>query len=272
MLGLRSFFTYYGGKWRLAPKYPAPLHDTVIEPFCGAAGYATRYYQKKVILYDSSPIIAGIWDYLIRSSAEEIRCLPSFVDHIDDHRICQEAKWLIGFWLQPATFYPCKITSKYMLYDTNGTRTWGPKVKERIASQVDFIRHWEIHCKQYHAAPNMAATWFIDPPYNNKAGKKYTQKMHDYRHLSHWCQTRLGQVMVCENEGARWLNFKPFADTISANGRNRKRVSKEVIWTNNLGTAVPKLEQGSPDETGYVGPKKLVSVDGKPIDPAICQV
>jgi site-specific DNA-methyltransferase (adenine-specific) len=39
-----------------------------------------------------------------------------------------------------------------------------------------------------------------------------------------------------------------------------------------FGTAVPKLEQGSPDETGYVGPKKLVSVDGKPIDPAICQV
>ena len=40
---LRPFFCYYGGKWRAAPKYPPPEHDTIVEPFAGAAGYATRY-------------------------------------------------------------------------------------------------------------------------------------------------------------------------------------------------------------------------------------
>jgi DNA modification methylase len=39
-----------------------------------------------------------------------------------------------------------------------------------------------------------------------------------------------------------------------------------------LGTRVPTSEQGSPNEIGYVGPKKLYTADGRPIDPAICQV
>jgi hypothetical protein len=41
-LGLEPMFTYLGGKWRLAPKYPPPIHDTIIEPFCGSAGYSLR--------------------------------------------------------------------------------------------------------------------------------------------------------------------------------------------------------------------------------------
>ena len=48
--------------------------------------------------------------------------------------------------------------------------------------------------------------------------------------LSEWCRSRRGQVMVCENEGARWLPFRPFRSIQStSNG-----VSREVIWTNDL--------------------------------------
>jgi hypothetical protein len=32
---LRPFWRYYGGKWRAAPRYPAPRYDTIIEPFAG---------------------------------------------------------------------------------------------------------------------------------------------------------------------------------------------------------------------------------------------
>jgi hypothetical protein len=36
-VSLRPFWRYYGGKWRAAPRYPRPTHDTIIEPFAGAA-------------------------------------------------------------------------------------------------------------------------------------------------------------------------------------------------------------------------------------------
>ena len=35
---LKPFFTYYGGKYRAAPKYPEPVHGSIVEPFAGSAG------------------------------------------------------------------------------------------------------------------------------------------------------------------------------------------------------------------------------------------
>ena len=55
---LRPFIRYYGGKWRAAPLYPAPMHSTIIEPFAGAAGYSMRYPDRDVILVERYPVIA----------------------------------------------------------------------------------------------------------------------------------------------------------------------------------------------------------------------
>lgn len=270
---LGRFFTYYGSKRRLAPCYPKPTYNTIIEPFAGAAGYSTEYYQKSVILYDLNPIVCGIWDYLIKSTPSEIMSLPGFFDHIDDIKVSQEAKWFLGFWLGTAVVSPALTPYKWSreLSDKRACH-WGVETRFRIANQVNFIKHWKIFNEPYHKAENREATWFIDPPYNNKAGKNYLFKMNDYRHLANWCQNRKGQVIVCENVGANWLDFKPFAAIQTNFGRNRKKFSAEAIWTNDFGTIVPTLEQGSSDEVRYVGPPKLVSADGKPIDPAICQV
>src|SRR5689334_5925034 len=79
---LKPFWRYYGGKWRAAPRYPTPLHDTIVEPFAGAAGYSLRYPDRRVILVDAYPVIAGMWRYLIRVSADEIRRIPE-VEHVD---------------------------------------------------------------------------------------------------------------------------------------------------------------------------------------------
>jgi hypothetical protein len=32
---LRPFFSFYGGKWRIARHYPTPKYDIIIEPFAG---------------------------------------------------------------------------------------------------------------------------------------------------------------------------------------------------------------------------------------------
>jgi hypothetical protein len=37
-VNLKPFFCFYGGKWRVAPHYPAPEHTMVVEPFAGASG------------------------------------------------------------------------------------------------------------------------------------------------------------------------------------------------------------------------------------------
>ena len=80
------------------------------------------------------------------------------------------------------------------------------------------------------------ATWFIDPPYSGNAGGCYKYKKIDYESLAVWCRNRIGQVIVCENEGATWLPFKPFREIKGTEGRIRSGVSKEVIWLNNYGT------------------------------------
>lgn len=107
-----------------------------------------------------------------------------------------------------------------------------PKIRERIATQVPFIRHWEVRHCSYADIDVGLATWFVDPPYQD-AGKYYhhgSQAL-DFEHLGQWCQSREGQVMVCENEGATWLPFRPLAETKSTLSDKR---SKEAIWTNTI--------------------------------------
>ena len=74
------------------------------------------------------------------------------------------------------------------------------------------------------------ATWFIDPPYQ-QAGKHYHYGSDTikYGDLASWCMAREGHVLVCENEGAEWLQFKPLAEVKTTRRGNR---SKEVIWSN----------------------------------------
>ena len=228
---LRIFWGYFGAKWRMAKLYPEPNRDTIVEPFAGAAGYSLRYYDRKVILCDAYEPIAGIWDYLIRTPAEEIRRLPLIREGmtVDDVKAPQEAKWLMGWWLQPANQTPGKKASTWV---TNGTFPgWSEKARERVASQVDRIRHWKIIHGSYLDLPDIEATWFVDPPYNNKAGRTYRMHDIDYEQLGQWCRERTGQTIVCEQEGSDWLPFEFLADVHCAphKGKAKKR-SKEVVY------------------------------------------
>lgn len=44
---LGAFFKIFGSKHRTAASYPPPEHADVIEPFAGAAGYATRHAGRR---------------------------------------------------------------------------------------------------------------------------------------------------------------------------------------------------------------------------------
>lgn len=233
-MGLAPFWRYYGGKNRAAPLYPQPEHDTIVEPFAGAAGYSCRYPDRNVILVDKSPIIAGIWRYLIATPAAEILALPDIPEGgtVDDLPVCQEARWLAGFWCNDASVSPRKRPSGFAKADAAGVRGWGARSRQRLATQVDHIRHWQVIEGDYHDAPDIKATWHIDPPYNNQAGRLYPNQPNSFAALAEWCKARRGLVMVCENEGADWLPFERLAAIQSNPSKRGKKRSAEVIWLN----------------------------------------
>lgn len=241
VMSLRPFFSYYGGKWRAARLYPQPKHQTVIEPFAGSAGYSLRHHQHNVVLYDVDPVICGVWDYLILSSAKEILALPDIApgQRVEDLHVPEEAKWLIGFWLNKGSARPGKTPSKWMRDGIRPGSFWGPNVRRTIAVQVDMIRHWRIVNRSYQDASMEEATWFVDPPYEC-AGKHYRfgSTLLNYAALGDWCRSLRGQVIVCENAGANWLPFEHLAH-IKTTRRDCR--SLECVWTRN--------EKGVGDET-----------------------
>jgi hypothetical protein len=230
---LKPFWAYYGGKWRAAPHYPAPRHNVIVEPFAGAAGYSVRHAAKQVKLYDADPVIVGLWSWLIRATPSDVLALPVDVGNIDDlpSSVPQEARWLIGFWLNKGASVPCKRPSAWMRSGTHKASFWGVEIRDRIARQVDSIKHWTIEQRSYHEVPLIDATWFVDPPYIGKAGALYKHHDIDYARLGAWCRTLRGQVMVCENEGADWLPFSPFRTIKASPAKHGGKKSAEVLWT-----------------------------------------
>jgi site-specific DNA-adenine methylase len=234
---LRPFFSYFGSKWRLAPKYPPPKHINIIEPFCGSAPYSLNYFYHRVHLFDLNPTVCGTWDYLIRAKPSEIRRLPVNIEHVDEMAGWpEEAKWLVGWWMHKCSTRPYIRPSAWMrkYAPLQDGVYWSEYTRERIAGQVMLIDHWTVECREYSRIPDQRATWFVDAPYDCQQGEHYTHGRRDieFAHLARWCRTRSGQVIVCEGEQADWMDFRPFRITHGQRGH-----SQEMIWTN-MGTPI----------------------------------
>jgi hypothetical protein len=234
---LKPFWNYYGGKFRVAPKYPAPRHPLIVEPFAGAAGYALRHHDRKVLLIDKDPVIAEVWRFLIGASPADVRAIPlaeSTADLPDSVR--DGARWIVGFNPNFAKATPStrlSSGSRWNLARGQMMYGWGHERRERVASQVEHIKHWQVMCADYQLAPDVPATWFVDPPYQ-RAGVHYRHgsKAIDFSHLGEWCRTRQGQTIVCEAEGADWLPFSALGEIKSFGKGGLVKVSREVWWTN----------------------------------------
>jgi hypothetical protein len=238
---LRPFFSFYGAKWRAVPSYPPPTHDMIVEPFAGSASYSVRFPSRRILLVDIDECICGVWRYLIRVSAAELLRLPDLAPDqtVDDIDAPQEARWLMGFWLNNGSSTPKKRASR------SAKRTvaewaqfrgaprplfWGTRVRERLASQVEQIRHWKVVHADYRMAPDIEATWFVDPPYEGAAGKHYRYRVDDYGALGSWCRGLRGQTVVCEGRDAAWLPFSPLGLFRSNASRTGRSHAAEQVW------------------------------------------
>lgn len=237
-MSLRPFFTYFGGKFRAAPKYPPPLHETIIEPFAGSAGYSLHYPARAVILIEKSHAIASIWRYLIGVDEGEILALPLLEpgQSVDSLKVPQEARWLIGMWVGSGLATPNKTMRQWIGSLPRHERAcrWSAHVRARIADQLRAIRHWQVIEGDYSLAPDIEATWFVDAPYESM-GRHYPQSAQeiDFVALAQWCRDRRGQVMVCESAEARWLPFRPLGAFKCNPAHGRKRFA-EGLWLNDF--------------------------------------
>jgi site-specific DNA-adenine methylase len=215
-------FSYYGSKSKLAPLYERPRYDTVIEPFAGSAAYALDgdNWQKNVILYDSNPKVAAVWDYLIHATEADIAALPDVRpgEKVTDFKqLSQAERWLIGFNINRGSSMP-KVTAS--------DRSNGLTYKKYILDNLHKVKHWKVFGTSYETAPNQDATWFIDPPYQKNGKYYYGFNQMDFTALGAWCRERRGQIIVCENEGADWLPFR-----VLTTFRGSMRSQVEVVWT-----------------------------------------
>ena len=215
-------FSYYGSKSKIVQYYPSPTCDKIIEPFAGSARYSLRYFEKDVLLVDKYKVIVDIWHYLQQASEKDILGLPKLTKGMDIRtlNLCLEEKLLLSFMCSASTHSIYTVT------------TWKERdyftAKSFIISNLYKIKHWKIIQGSYEDLPNEHATWFIDPPYQF-GGDRYNEsnKNIDFNSLSNWCKSRNGQVIVCENTKATWMDFKP---VIQMQGSVCK--TTEAIWTN----------------------------------------
>lgn len=227
-------FSYFGSKYRLAKKYPSPQHRFVIEPFAGSACYSLYYDVEYVKLYDINPVVCDVWDFLIGATSADILALPLDFDHIDDVKASSGAKAFIGFGLNLGNTAPCKSISTFTKIGRSRghAQGWSEASRYRVSRQVDKIRKWEITNAPYTTCPDIPATWFIDPPYMQK-GRHYPYSAIDRDVLARFCWARQGLVMVCDDDSARYLPFKPLGTT-RGTADGGQRISKESIWMNGI--------------------------------------
>jgi site-specific DNA-adenine methylase len=195
------------------------------------------YANHNVILNDLNPNVAELWRYLIheKTTREEILSIPNIRTEEELKKLPLAQQILVGFWFAKARVEPATKPTGWMNEDGGEKykhHYWGQRRKERIANQVGLIKHWKILELPYEEIPNQEATWFVDPPYSGDAGRAYTYQVGkegnptDYSQLAEWCKRRQGQIIVCENSGANWLDFKDLGEFKTV----RRGISKEVCW------------------------------------------
>ena len=214
-------------KKRIAKHYPLPVNDTIVEPFAGSAQYSLfgNNWEKDVILFDKYDVIIKIWNYLINATIDDILNLPDLREgqNVDDFKmLSDEERYLIGFCINPASAMPKKTARPRSRWNKN---------KIEISENIYKIKHWKAEVKDYKDIDNVNATWFIDPPYQH-GGIYYrmNNKSIDYNDLGNWCKSRRGQVIVCENTKADWLDFNPL---VEMNGQLHKTMESIYIQNNN---------------------------------------
>jgi site-specific DNA-adenine methylase len=250
-MAFKSAASYYGGKSRIIDRYPPPRYPTIIEPFAGMAAYVMRwaggnvndegdYAEPLCWVNDLDPKTYAIWEWLTSPRALEIA--RHFIPHsvVAGQKVSEiaaqagefpEADGFLAFLQSEANQGTQGAKGVHDQVTRFGEITW-PRLHRKVEWVIPHVKDFKVTNLDYRDLPDLEATWFIDPPYNNEAGKRYRTNKVDYNELATWCKSRKGQVIVCENAGADWLDFQPLVERRGIKSRYQQSKALEVIWTN----------------------------------------
>lgn len=209
-------FYYYGRKKRIIKYYPTPNYNVIIEPFAGAATYSLyeNNWKKQIILIEKDQKVYDIWNWLINDASE------NDIENLPDLKVGEKSSEFLHI-IHAAT----KMAFAYKTIKVTPVlaRNWG--ISKRVFRENLYkIKHWEILYGDYTIAPDIEATWFIDPPYKGESGMGYrfNSKMLDYKKLAEWTHERKGEVIFCEGKNADYLPFKPLIELNGIAGKSNK--------------------------------------------------
>lgn len=230
-------FKWFGSKWTAAKHYPAPIHDTIVEPFAGSAGYSLRHHHKNVVLAESDAHLYTLWKWLVEEATETaIREMPINVPEGTDIRelgMSHGQTLLMKTWQRTNNVGTCFTVSSW----GNKSGQWTENTRSRVASEFHHVKHWKIQPRAMVTMLELTdpCTWFVDPPY--KFNYQYRSSPIDYATLATQVEGLSGQVIVCEAVCSKtgkvpdWLPFTSFRDTVtSRRGSNNHHHSKELIY------------------------------------------
>lgn len=216
-------FSYYGSKERFIRYYPAPLYPRIREPFAGSAKYSLAYPDREVILTDEYKWVVWAWEYILSASTEDIASLiePAPYQDFSIYARSEKEKALYAFITSFANHSTRRTASKYV------DRVFR-KHKALILEMLHKVKHWQITQGDYTTHPvDDECTWFIDPPYEF-GGQHYPKHKIDYPALRKWAMNLKGQVIICENTKATWIDVHPIRTNWGLAGKS----SIEGYWTN----------------------------------------
>lgn len=213
-------FYYYGRKKQIAKHYPQPNYDCIVEPFAGSAAYSFHNdnWKKRVILVERDEKVSSIWDWLINEAT------PEYIKNMPDLKSGERSSEFLHI-IHAAS----KMAFKYKTIKVTPVLARNWEISKRVMSEnLHKIKHWEMITGDYSVAPDVEATWFIDPPYYSEPGMGYgySSAMIDYEMLAEWCLARKGEIICCEGAHGEYLPFTALMELKGVAGKS----SKEKIY------------------------------------------
>lgn len=225
---MRTAFSYYGGKGMLAGKYPKPKHKKIVELFAGGASYALRYYKHDCILVDKNKNLVAAWKFIQRPNLQQLKKIPEHIEPGTKISDFGEVDPGFEFILRAAANVGTAGQNKKMETITKiGAIHFFKNTVLKVLYWTDKIQHWDIRNGSYDNFDFGLATYFIDPPYQNDAGKlyKFGAKTIDYDHLKQFVLNLFGQIIITENHKSHWVKSFRKYDLKRSCGINAKHIS-----------------------------------------------
>lgn len=237
MKPINPLFKNFGSKWSATKRgnYPKPLEgSTIYEPFAGGAGYALNFHWHNVVIYETNPHLAYLWQWLINSATSEDILniplgLPVGIDIRDYPGLNYGQQLLLKSWQRTNNHGNCWTISPW----GNSAGQFTASTRSRVAEEVHAIKHWEFR----EITWTEPGTYFCDSPY--LYNYRYGVKDFDFQQYS----SNVGKIPVgslviaceaiCPKTGAI-PDYLPFTfshnQVTSRRKQSQSHHSKELVY------------------------------------------